>query len=409
MSRWTVPAVAIAAVLLARPLPARACGAYIASDPETLRINDALRFVIVRDGTRTSVSVENTYRGPLSEFAILFPVPVVLHAGDVQTLDHSVFDAIEQATSPRLTTYRRDPCDRDAGAGGVASVAAAPVTVQSAFVVGEYEVVVLSATEAAALETWLADHGYKLPPALTAQLAPYIASGSSFFVARVDPTKVTFVDGRAELSPLRFDYDGPEFSLPLRLSAVSSPGIQDVLVHVLAKARYQAANRPNAEVASTDHRLVEAEALAFERYHARQLEVMLQLEPGAVVTEYENVSPLDDAVMTAVGAGPSSTPWHLTRLHLRVDRDAPLDDLVLQQAPADRAGTVTPTYSFYPEKVAPCGGPSAPIAVPAAPAAPAAPEPAPRHASGCGCGATDPGGALALVLIVLGLQPRRRR
>src|SRR4051812_40487219 len=88
-----------------------ACGAYIART-DGLRFNDALQFVVVRDGMRTSVSVQNSYRGPAEDFALLVPVPVVLHDGDVKTLDRNVFDAFAAATGPLLTELdERDPCE----------------------------------------------------------------------------------------------------------------------------------------------------------------------------------------------------------------------------------------------------------------------------------------------------------
>jgi hypothetical protein len=51
-----------------------------------------------------------------------------------------------------------------------------------------------------------------------------------FFVAKVDPAKVKFEDGRAALSPLRFHYDSDEFNLPIRLGLANSSGTQDLIV-----------------------------------------------------------------------------------------------------------------------------------------------------------------------------------
>ncbi|MEZ4403504.1 MAG: DUF2330 domain-containing protein [Kofleriaceae bacterium] len=50
-----------------------------------------------------------------------------------------------------------------------------------------------------------------------------------FFVAKVDPAKVAFKDGRAALSPLRFHYDSDEFALPIRLGLANSSGTQDLI------------------------------------------------------------------------------------------------------------------------------------------------------------------------------------
>ena len=74
------------------------------------------------------------------------------------------------------------------------------------FTVGEYQVMILSAKDSTGLDIWLRQENYKIPASAEPLLRPYVESGMKFFVAKVDPKKVTFVDGRAELSPLRFHY-----------------------------------------------------------------------------------------------------------------------------------------------------------------------------------------------------------
>ncbi len=65
-----------------------------------------------------------------------------------------------------------------------------------------------------------------------------------FFVAKVDPKKVQFVDGRARTSPpLRFHYDSDSFELPIRLGLANSTGTQDLIVSILSPGqRYEVAN-----------------------------------------------------------------------------------------------------------------------------------------------------------------------
>src|SRR5678815_5890701 len=90
-----------------------------------------------------------------------------------------------------------------------------------------YKILILSATDSAGLETWLNDNHYKIPPGAEPLLRPYVEGGSKFFVAKVDPKKVTMQDGHAALSPLRFHYDSEEFALPIRLGMANSSGKQD--------------------------------------------------------------------------------------------------------------------------------------------------------------------------------------
>src|SRR5277367_6753583 len=85
-------------------LPATAaafCGFYVAGSDQTL-VNDATQVVMMRMGTRTVLAMENAYKGPPDAFAMVVPVPVVLHEGDVKTLPKEVFAHVEQMGAPRL-------------------------------------------------------------------------------------------------------------------------------------------------------------------------------------------------------------------------------------------------------------------------------------------------------------------
>src|SRR5207344_2874853 len=97
---------------------------------------------------------------------------------------------------------------------------------------------------------WLLQQKYHIPDGAEPLLRPYVESGSKFFVAKVDPSKVVFdSDGRAALSPLRFHYDSEEFSLPIRLGLANSSGTQDLIVNILAPhQRYEVANYKNVTI-----------------------------------------------------------------------------------------------------------------------------------------------------------------
>jgi hypothetical protein len=64
------------------------------------------------------------------------------------------------------------------------------VKIEAKFDVAEYQVLILSATEAAGLDQWLKINKYKIPAGAEALLRPYVEAGSKFFVAKVDPQKV---------------------------------------------------------------------------------------------------------------------------------------------------------------------------------------------------------------------------
>src|SRR3954469_20778161 len=80
------------------------CGFYVAGSNQPM-FNDATQVVLMRQGTRTVLSMQNNYKGPPEAFAMVVPVPAVLHEGDVKTLTKDVFAHVEQMGAPRLLEY----------------------------------------------------------------------------------------------------------------------------------------------------------------------------------------------------------------------------------------------------------------------------------------------------------------
>ena len=86
------------------------CGFYVSGSGDKM-FNDATNVVLMREGTRTVLSMQNDYKGPLNDFAMVVPVPVVLHEGDVKTLPREAFDHTDSLGSPRLVEYwEQNPC-----------------------------------------------------------------------------------------------------------------------------------------------------------------------------------------------------------------------------------------------------------------------------------------------------------
>src|SRR5258706_12163076 len=75
------------------------CGFYVAGSNQKM-FNDATQVVLMRDGTRTVLAMQNDYRGPIEDFAMVVPVPVVLKPTDVKVIDKAVFDRLDSLGSP---------------------------------------------------------------------------------------------------------------------------------------------------------------------------------------------------------------------------------------------------------------------------------------------------------------------
>ncbi|WP_255215683.1 DUF2330 domain-containing protein [Pseudenhygromyxa sp. WMMC2535] len=392
-------AAALALPLLAAPTLAEAfCGFYVAGADAQL-FNDATTVVLMRDGKRTVLSMQNDYQGPPEDFAMVVPVPVVLGEDDVKTLPAEIFDRVNTLASPRLVEYwEQDPCNpyvgqtkgsaRSSGRGMMEPAVLSEgsshgVTVEAQFTVGEYEIVILSAKESTGLDTWLREGGYKIPAGAEPLLRPYVESGMKFFVAKVDVDKVEFrsqPDGskRATLSPLRVHYDSEQFALPIRLGLINAPspaqgegqgqtGAQDLLVHVLARGtRYQVANYPNVTI-PTNLDVKDQTREHFGEFYVSLFDHTLEQQPKAVVTEYAwsagSCDPCPKPALTAeelVTLGADVLPsyagkldngyidadlsWSvpaefvLTRMHARYDGASLGEDLVFEAAPAIAGG-----------------------------------------------------------------------
>ena len=231
------------AVAFAAPTAAHAfCGFYV-NGAGSAMFNDATQVVLMRKGTRTVLSMQNNYKGPPGEFAMVIPVPTVLQKEDVKTLPKDVFARVDQMGSPRLVEYwEQDPCGRDwdeydrrrpmkmaaRGAGSMPMEDKADdlgVTIEAKFEVGEYQILILSAKESGGLEGWLRHNRYNIPQGAAAALAPYIRDQMKFFVAKVDIKKVRRdAHGLVVLSPLRFSFDAAELRLPVRLGLLNASG-----------------------------------------------------------------------------------------------------------------------------------------------------------------------------------------
>ncbi|MBL8683406.1 MAG: DUF2330 domain-containing protein [Myxococcales bacterium] len=361
------------------------CGFYVSGSSEQLT-NKATRVALMRSGQRTVLTMSNDYSGPPQDFAMVVPVPIVLQQENVRTLAHDVFSHIESLTAPRLVEYwEQDPCYtpppmnalmssapgalRRSATGGSGSTSDLGVRIEARFAVGEYQILILSATQSSGLETWLRQNRYNIPQGAAAALAPYIREGMKFFVARVDIRRVQRTpDGGARLSPLRFHYDTQDFRLPVRLGLLNAPEKQDLIVYVLhPSSRFEVANYPNVFV-PTNLDLEPTMRDQFGRFYTTLFDRTLERMNGrAVVTEYswstsscdpcptppltpqelatlggDVIDPSQSQASAPVGlrgwsrGGPrwGSGGMTVTRLHTRYDARTLSEDLVFREAGA---------------------------------------------------------------------------
>lgn len=226
------------------------CGFYVSKADGTLK-NKTSQVILVRDGDRTVITMYNDFQGNMKDFAMVVPVPVVLKKSDIKVVNQQIFATLNDYSKPRLVEYYdQNPCDyalyeRVPSAnlkGAVAGLSDSEkrsykretVKIEAQYIVGEYDILILSATESTGLKKWLDDNGYKIPAGAEEVLEPYIKSNLKFFVVKVNEEEKRKLPGNF-LRPIQISFNSPKFMLPIRLGMANADGDQDLIVYAFTK------------------------------------------------------------------------------------------------------------------------------------------------------------------------------
>ena len=359
-----------ALALLAAPGAAHAfCGFYVAKADAQL-FNQASQVVLVRDDERTVVTMSNDYKGELSDFAVVVPVPAVLTREQIHVGERKYLERLDAYSSPRLVEYHdEDPCmqreyerRKDTGMRTLSvekSVSnerahALGVKVEAQYTIGEYDIVILSAKQSDGLEIWLRESGYTIPARSAAALQPYIKQDMKFFVAKVN-LKNQKAGGFNYLRPLQMAYESKKFMLPIRLGMANADGPQDLIIYTLTrKGRVESTNYKTVKMPSN----VEVPVFVKDEFGPFYKAVFAKAHEKqgrrALLTEYfwdmgwcdpcaaDPLTPeemrsvgvfwLDDAQQERQrGRMSKGVAPVLTRLHVRYDSEHFPEDLVFQE------------------------------------------------------------------------------
>jgi len=227
------------------------CGFYVSKADGTLK-NKTSQVILVRDGNRNVITMYNDFKGNFKDFAMVVPVPVVLQKKDIKVVDQNIFKTLNEYSQPRLVEYYdQNPCDRYknedksmspraqlnevvVSALGMAKRKDLGVKIEAKYLVGEYDILILSAKESSGLKTWLEENGYKIPQGADEVLEPYIKSNLKFFVVKVNEEEKKKLPGNF-LRPIQISFTSPKFMLPIRLGMANADGDQDMIVYAFTK------------------------------------------------------------------------------------------------------------------------------------------------------------------------------
>ena len=346
------------------------CGFYVAR-ADTGLFNRASQVVLVRDDNRTVITMANDFEGEVEDFAVVIPVPTLIEREQINVGDRAIVQHLDAYTAPRLVEYHDpDPCMRYdlrrrmesdsvalpmAGSEKQTSANARGVTIEASYTVGEYDILILSASQSDGLVRWLDENDYRIPSGAERVIDSYLKQDMRFFVARVNLDEQAKL-GYQYLRPLQVAYESNKFMLPIRLGTLNAKGKQELYVYALTRSgrvettNYRTVRLPsNVEVPE----FVQSEFAEF--YRAMFAQQVQQENERAVFLEYAwdmawcdpcAADPLSNKELRQLGVfwlddQPQGNPRRIapmpaqnvfvTRLHLRYDAEHFPEDLNFQE------------------------------------------------------------------------------
>lgn len=193
MFRFAIPAVlATALLVISSPSHESTALGCAAVSPKGSRVEIAEESaVIIWDAqSKTEHFIRRaSFKTPAKDFGFLVPTP---SRPKLAEADDSVFRELERITAPpvRIRQQSSGGCSIGCDDRKAAAPAADAVSVLEEKHVAGYDAAVLAATDAAALNKWLADHGYESSDVLKKWLEPYVQNGWIITAFKVAKPKV---------------------------------------------------------------------------------------------------------------------------------------------------------------------------------------------------------------------------
>lgn len=349
------------------------CGFYVAK-ADTKLFNKSSQVIIARDEGKTCITMSSDFQGDVKDFAMVVPVPVVIKKTQIKVVNQSIFDKLDAYSGPRLVEYYdQNPCykyyEREM------SMSAAPtmsmnksvdmmedkkeygIKIEESYTVGEYDILVLSATESNGLKRWLIDNDYKIPQSAEEVLEPYIKSNMKFFVAKVNLDNFD-KEGFERLRPLQMEFNTDKFMLPIRLGMANAEGSQDLIIYTLTKnGRVETTNYATRKIPSNFEIPLFVKD-KFGEFYKSLFDNTWEDKTDAVYLEYSwdlsssnfvkcdpcatyppSFGDLQEAGVwwlnnSYYGSSDYSGDVYFTRMHVRYDRKDFPQDLTFQQTPS---------------------------------------------------------------------------
>lgn len=228
------------------PEPAEACGGFFcngggAGPTPVVQAAERVIFEQRADGTvRAYVQIRYDQQGgPPIGFSWIIPVMDVPEVGIAEA---ATFDQLDTATAPQFRFISNAAPVASGGGGGGCSGSSSlagrsagdeggtmdveGVMVWESARVGEYETATIGGDTAEQLLEWLDLNGYDIPAEAGDILGEYVAEGHLFVAFKYAPIGA----GSGTLDPVVLTYRGEKPCVPLRITAIASTPVLDVMV-----------------------------------------------------------------------------------------------------------------------------------------------------------------------------------
>jgi hypothetical protein len=242
---------------------ASACGGCFGPPPsptETPQVVTDHRMILTVAKDQSTLYDQIKYSGNPSSFAWVLPISGTVEVGLSSDIVFSTLSGVTTTAivAPPQNCPARPQCrnSRNGGAFGAsadssqASDASAPapgVQVTKQEVVGPYETVQLKATNASALQEWLAQNNFTIPADVQPVINKYVTEQFDFLALKLLPGKDV-----QDMRPVRVTTKGSNAVLPLRMVAAGTGAIVGISLWVVAEGRYEPQNFPSFSFKAED-------------------------------------------------------------------------------------------------------------------------------------------------------------
>jgi hypothetical protein len=232
---------------------ASACGGCFAPTENPTIVTDH-RMILSVSKEKSTLYDQIKYTGNPASFAWVLPISGTVDVGLSADIVFQVLDGMTQTqlVAPPLNCPA-PPSSCDGARFGSAAPSAAEaasgggVTVTKREVVGPYETVQLKATDAGALQTWLAENHFNVPDDVKPVVDKYLAEKFDFLALKLIPGK-----SAEDMRPVRVTSTGANVVLPLRMVAAGTGPVVGVSLWVVGEGRYEPQNFPTFHVPTAD-------------------------------------------------------------------------------------------------------------------------------------------------------------